>query len=296
MDPRYWDGAYDISDDEKTASATDGPNQGNVAAPATHYWITIDFETRVHLNFEVPATVTITRKEGSAPVYGIVSGNMAAPEPLTLDSNTWNTRVLQVIKPDGTVDISHPNTFTNPAKAPSGGCFIATAAYGSPLAPPVQFLRELRDGVLRKTRWGEKFFDEYWKHYYRISPAIADAMNADPQIMQVMRWSIVEPWTAYMKLLVARPDWDEVDFDALLPAVRDFLLQARGDMERFLSVIEPPKSFKGREAFEAVGELNVLLNFILRTGGKQYLRLMRRTRQLPLKYRKSDRAALVESL
>ena len=38
-----------------------------------------------------------------------------------------------------------------------GGCFIATAAYGSYVAPHVMTLRQFRDVILMKEEWGACF-------------------------------------------------------------------------------------------------------------------------------------------
>ena len=111
--PRYWGGAYNHSADGLTASATDAPS-APLPPASSHGWGSIDFETRAHLNFEVPAAVTIRRQDGAAPVYGVITGALADPQPITLDSSSWNTRVLQVRQADGTVTVTHPANFAGP--------------------------------------------------------------------------------------------------------------------------------------------------------------------------------------
>jgi len=58
--------------------------------------------------------------------------------------------------------------------SPGGGCLIATATYGSELAPQVQQLREIRDNTLLQTNSGSTFMDGFNQFYYSFSPTIAD--------------------------------------------------------------------------------------------------------------------------
>ena len=55
-----------------------------------------------------------------------------------------------------------------------GGCLIATAAFGSELAPQVQLLREIRDNTILQTESGSAFMTEFNNFYYLFSPTIAD--------------------------------------------------------------------------------------------------------------------------
>ncbi len=59
-------------------------------------------------------------------------------------------------------------------KSNGGGCLIATAAFGSELAPQVQQLRELRDNTVLQTESGTSFMTEFNHFYYSFSPTIAD--------------------------------------------------------------------------------------------------------------------------
>ncbi len=61
-----------------------------------------------------------------------------------------------------------------------GGCLIATATFGSELAPQVQYLREIRDNTLLSTASGVSFMESFNQVYYSFSPYIADMERQNP--------------------------------------------------------------------------------------------------------------------
>ena len=61
-----------------------------------------------------------------------------------------------------------------------GDCAIATASYGSEMAPQVQMLREVRDNILLNTYAGALFMDGFNTAYYSFSPQIAQLENENP--------------------------------------------------------------------------------------------------------------------
>jgi len=71
-----------------------------------------------------------------------------------------------------------------------GGCLIATATYGSELAPQVQMLRELRDNSLLQTQSGQSFMQGFNEFYYSFSPTIADLERENPIFKEAVKITI----------------------------------------------------------------------------------------------------------
>ena len=89
------------------------------------------------------------------------------------------------------------NVSTEPAKETTsvksgngGGCLIATATYGSELAPQVQQLRELRDNQLLQTESGSAFMISFNEMYYSFSPTIADYERENPMFKEAVKLTI----------------------------------------------------------------------------------------------------------
>jgi len=81
-----------------------------------------------------------------------------------------------------------------------GGCLIATATFGSELAPQVQMLREIRDNSLLQTQSGQSFMQGFNSFYYSFSPTIADYERQNPLFKEAVKVTIT-PLVASLSLL-----------------------------------------------------------------------------------------------
>lgn len=101
------------------------------------------------------------------------------------------------------VEDTQTTTFQNipAASQPKfGGCLIATATYGSELAPQVQQLRELRDHKLLQTKSGSEFIAGFNSLYYSFSPYIADYERENPVFKEGVKLAIT-PMISSLSLL-----------------------------------------------------------------------------------------------
>ena len=79
---------------------------------------------------------------------------------------------------------------TDEKSSKGGGCLIATATYGSELAPQVQLLREIRDNQLMNTESGSAFMGTFNDIYYSFSPIIADYERENPLFNEAVKLAI----------------------------------------------------------------------------------------------------------
>jgi hypothetical protein len=87
---------------------------------------------------------------------------------------------VQANQPTGTIA---ETDFSVATDAAAGGCFVATAAFGSPMSHQVQCLRTFRDSVLLSARAGQAFVN--W--YYRWSPQAAEWLRLHPMARKLTR-------------------------------------------------------------------------------------------------------------
>ncbi len=81
-----------------------------------------------------------------------------------------------------------------------GPCFIATAAYGTPMADDIEVLRAVRDTYMLNNAVGAVFVDAY----YSVSPAIASVVAKSPVLAATVRL-LLTPVVMVSRMAMAMP-------------------------------------------------------------------------------------------
>ena len=114
-------------------------------------------------------TISTSKENTSLPKSGYVPEPMMDSEPIMKDQPTIDA-----------VDLEKE----------VGGCLIATATFGSELAPQVQLLREIRDNQLMNSGYGLAFMSGFNQLYYSFSPTVADLERQSPAFKELVKLTI----------------------------------------------------------------------------------------------------------
>jgi peptidyl-prolyl cis-trans isomerase B (cyclophilin B) len=121
----------------------------------------------------------------------------------------------QLSRYDDSIDsfkvLSEP-TQTETSIDEGGGCLIATATFGSELAPQVQQLRELRDNTILSTKSGVAFMTGFNQLYYAFSPTIADLERENPIFKETVKLAITPMLSSLSILNYANIDSEQEMF------------------------------------------------------------------------------------
>ena len=190
---------------------------GIVSPPSTPFGSPVRTTTRdvtnlvngTPYNFAVQGLAEPTLTVAVASVYGTpVSTATKFSVPSDIKDATYGTAVSGVVS-DPVSETPEP-VAGFPSLEDAGGCFIATAAYGSPMAPQVDVLRVWRDRHLRPHWMGRSFI----RAYETVSPPLADAIRNSAGLragVRVLLWPVVGaaavwlawPWAPPAALMLA---------------------------------------------------------------------------------------------
>lgn len=97
-----------------------------------------------------------------------------------------------------------PGSQEVPAKSEKSGCFVATAALGTPGAEEVIILSNFRDEYLSRSFWGRKLIS----FYYRYSPSLASLIAGKKPLCRLARFALIHPTVRLIRACCARrPHW-----------------------------------------------------------------------------------------
>jgi hypothetical protein len=74
---------------------------------------------------------------------------------------------------------------------PQTGCIIATATYGSPIAPEVTFMRNVRDNMIGSTDIGKMLVVGWNVFYYSWSPPIAEQISKNSNVREIFQFMLI---------------------------------------------------------------------------------------------------------
>jgi hypothetical protein len=110
-------------------------------------------------------------------------GTAQATMEITAQKNTVGTYQLTITGASTKPSRTHQVTLTVRVSQ----CLIATATYGSELAPQIQFLKDFRDHQITHTFAGTNFMIAFNAWYYSFSPAVAQYESTNPAARSVAK-------------------------------------------------------------------------------------------------------------
>jgi len=203
--------------------------KGTLDVKLTHDVIEPNIQTKINIDFINPQTQKIQEhidysvlvsKDGET-VFGPIPlthtslGSVKIPIEFNLGEGVYSMDfevegILFQPIPTETVSFdivvgdayAQPTTQDNddPVNGENGGCLIATATFGSELAPQVQQLREIRDNTILKTNSGMAFMTSFNQFYYSFSPIVADFEREQPVFKEITKVALT-PMLSSLSLL-----------------------------------------------------------------------------------------------
>jgi parallel beta-helix repeat protein len=136
----------------------------------------------------------------------------------TTSTNGYSGYIWAIITEDTTPSLDNlqgtPFSGYGHPSTPRGGCFIATAAYDTPMAGEVEVLREFRDEYLLTNPLGQAFVD----FYYKTSPPIAEFITEHPSLKPIVKVGLL-PAVAVSNVAVKTTAAEKVALAGLLVLV-----------------------------------------------------------------------------
>jgi len=143
---------------------------------------------------------------GTLSSYSIDDGTFSGESSLVISPET---KSMQTPEENSMSQLNSEPEPIPQESSQGGGCLIATAAFGSEMAPQVQFLRELRDNTVLQTQSGTTFMNGFNQFYYSFSPAVADYERENPVFKEMVKVTLTPLLTSLTLLNYVDVDTEE---------------------------------------------------------------------------------------
>jgi hypothetical protein len=145
-------------------------------------------QSRMYYNLEIQESIEESKE-------GIVDTNPVNTKEITQEIEQQKNEQQQKELKESNIELkSNEIIIESPQidedNSEGGGCLIATATYGTELAPQVQLLREIRDNQLMNTHSGASFMTGFNQFYYSFSPIVADMERENPVFREAVKIGI----------------------------------------------------------------------------------------------------------
>ena len=155
----------------------------------------------------VDITVTIPKNASNVELNPTISATKFDQSGGAIRLNIQMKKTLSIIissqsetKPDLKEDLVTKLPEETKMEPKSGGCLIATATFGSDLAPQVQLLRETRDNIVLRTQSGTAFMVAFNNFYYSFAPTVADWERQNPIFKEAVK-IVITPMISTLSIL-----------------------------------------------------------------------------------------------
>ena len=139
------------------------------------------------VSFTLQSPVTPTSGSAATSTLTITATPAAVPGTYTLIVTGSSGALLHTAQVTIVISQLITTTTTSTTSGSTPQCFIATATYGSPLAPEVQFLRTFRDREIMSTYVGWNFMIVFNAWYYSFSPSVAQSITQHATFQGAMK-------------------------------------------------------------------------------------------------------------
>ena len=198
-----------------TPTSADVRNGSSTSFTITIYSLN-DFAGDVDLSVSVPVASGITGSISPSTVPVPAGGS--ATSKLLITTAPTAPEGQGSIAVTGTSDSLSKEVTVTMTVSPTAGlpCIIATAAYGSEIAPEVYFLRLFRDQSIQTSFAGSQFMNVFNAWYYSFSPTLAEHVKNNMVLRNVVQAAI---YPLLGSLYVAQASYSSLSFAPELAVV-----------------------------------------------------------------------------